>query len=202
MAADRFKTAARKIVNFALNVDGAMCSSTEKPFPRSDVLVLENLATLLPASAKESGINRALMEFNRGHLVDRIKEVAADCGLRVILVSPVGTSQVCSRCGALGRRYSIRKGPNGSADILFGFVEKLFACPCCGYRANADHNASINLTRTFLYGDKTIKSFRDWQGRTAKERSQAVQQIERSLLSRLRLEHHLDSALATVREPL
>jgi transposase len=28
-------------------------------------------------------------------------------------------------------------------------VEKLFGCPSCGYRCNADFNASVNLHRVF-----------------------------------------------------
>ena len=154
MAADRFKKAARAIINFALNVEGKKDARTGEPYPRADVLLVENLATLLPDAERERGINAALIEFNRGHLVDRLAEVAKDCGLKLVKVSPVGTSQVCCQCGALGRRYSIARNEESScADIHFGFVEPLFACPCCGYRANSDHNASVNLHRRFLLGE-------------------------------------------------
>lgn len=195
MASDRFKKAAREIVNFALNVEGKVSESTGQPFPRADVLIVENLANLLPDAERERGINRALVEFNRGHLVDRIKEVAADCGMRVIFISPVGTSQVCSRCGALGRRYCIRKGKDGVADIHFGFVESLFACSQCGYRANSDHNASVNLNRRFIFGESAIGSFRAWQQLSVKGRLQRLQDIEASLLDTLRSEHRLDVAV-------
>jgi hypothetical protein len=195
MASDRFKKAAREIVNFALNVEGKVSASTGTLFPRADVLIVENLANLLPDAERERGINRALVEFNRGHLVDRIKEVADDCGLRVIFVSPVGTSQVCSRCGALGRRYSIRKGQDGEADIHFGFVESLFACSQCGYRANSDHNASVNLNRRFVFGESAIASFRVWQQLSTKGRLQRLQDIEASLIDTLRAEHRLNVAL-------
>jgi hypothetical protein len=36
------------------------------------------LATLLPDAERERGINKALVEFNRGHLVDR-KRLAKPC---------------------------------------------------------------------------------------------------------------------------
>lgn len=195
MASDRFKKAAREIVNFALNIEGKVSKSTGQPYPRADVLIVENLANLLPDAERERGINRALIEFNRGHLVDRIQEVADDCGLRVILISPVGTSQVCSRCGALGRRYCIRKGPDRLSDIHFGFVESLFACPECGYRANSDHNASVNLNRRFVFGESAIAGFRAWQQLSKPARLQRLPAIEASLLNTLRAEHRLDVAL-------
>jgi hypothetical protein len=192
MASDRFKKAARAIVNFALNIDGRVDPNTGNPFPRADVLLVENLATLLPDAERERGITRALVEFNRGHLVDRIAEVAKDCGLKVIKVSPVGTSQVCSRCGELGRRYSIRRSKElHCADIHFGFVEPLFACPCCGYRANADHNASVNLHRRFLFGDAAIRGFTEWKDASQKNRAEVLRKIEAGLLTPLRVMHRL-----------
>jgi hypothetical protein len=195
MANDRFKKAAREIVNFALNVERKVDPRTGEPYSRADLLVVENLANLIPDSERERGINRALIEFNRGHLVDRIAEVAKDCGLKLMKVSPVGTSQVCCRCGALGRRYSIQRDrDSGYADIRFGFVEALFACPHCGYRANADHNASINLHRRFLLGEAAIRGFKEWQQGSRQERADTVRRIEESLVAPLRLMHRLEVA--------
>jgi hypothetical protein len=192
MASDRFKKAAREIVNFALNADSKVDPRTGEPYPRADVLVLENLANLLPDSERERGINRALIEFNRGHLADRIVEVAKDCGLKVMMVSPVGTSQVCCRCGALGRRYSLRRHQDGGyTDIHFGFVEPLFACPSCGYRANSDHNASVNLHRRFRLGEAAIAKFKEWQKGTKPERDEVLRRIEQSLVGPLREMHRL-----------
>ena len=194
MAADRFKKAARAIINFALNVEGKKEVKTGEPYPRADVLLVENLANLLPDAERERGINAALIEFNRGHLVDRLAEVAKDCGLKLVKVSPVGTSQVCCQCGALGRRYSIARNEESScADIHFGFVEPLFACPCCGYRANSDHNASVNLHRRFLLGDAAIRRFREWQQGSKQERAEVLRRIEETLLA-LRLMHKLEVA--------
>ena len=81
------------------------------------------------------------------------------------------------------------------AEIHFGFVESLFACPQCGYRANSDHNASVNLHRRFILGESAIQSFRTWQRLSGKGRLQRLQDIEASLLENLRSEHCLDVAL-------
>lgn len=195
MGEDRFKRAARLIVNFALNTDKATSSRTGKAHPPADVLVLERLAGFVPQAERERGINRALVEWNRGQLVERLKLVAEDVGLRLFEIGAAGTSQVCSRCGALGRRYSIvpdpqpvfRPAPN---IIRFGEVEKLFACPC-GYRANADHNAAVNLQRKFVLGDTAIAAAANLWDRPKPEQRAMREAVESQLRSKLEIEHKL-----------
>jgi transposase len=194
MGEDRCKRAARAIINFARNADGA-CDKSNRPYPPADVLLLENLAGLIPDAEREHGINRALVAWNRGHLVKRIEEMAKDVGLKVWPLSPVGTSQVCSRCGCLGRRYSIaRDAKTGEPQIRFGFVEKLFACPNdrCNYRANADHNASVNLHRRLAQGDAAVKAWYEWKALPDADRAGAIRSIEAALGPRLRETHGLE----------
>lgn len=193
MGQDRFKKAARAIVNFALNVDGA-ANKSGNPYPRADVLVVEKLAGFIPDAERERGINRGLVAWNRGQLVTRIKEVAADAGLKVFEVHPAGTSQCCCRCGALGRRYSIvRDEHSGVPGIRFGWVEKLFACPNqkCGGRAatrpdrpftcNSDHNASVNLHRRFVLDDGAVAAFFAWKDKSKAERESELDRIDKAL---------------------
>lgn len=191
MGSDRFKKAARAIVNFALNTQQSKDKSG-KAHPRADVLILEKLAGFVPDAERERGVNRALVSWNRGKVVERIKEVAADAGFkgRVFEVHPAGTSQCCSRCGALGRRYSVvRDGTTGDGAIRFGWVEKLFACPSCGYRANADHNASVNLHHVFA--GESMEAFYSWRDRSDRDREKAVADIDATLLPLLQREHSL-----------
>ncbi len=193
MGQDRFKKAARAIVNFALNVAGAANRSGE-PYPRADVLVVEKLAGFIPDAERERGINRALAAWNRGQLVTRIKEVAADAGLKVFEVHPAGTSQCCCRCGALGRRYSIvRDEQSGGPSIRFGWVEKLFACPnpkCRGrapeqpdrpFTCNSDHNASVNLHRRFVLDDGAVAAFFAWKNKSKAGRESELDRIDDAL---------------------
>jgi len=212
MGEDRFKQAARAIINFALNADGDCNRKTGEVHPRADVLVLENLGGLIPDAEKEHGINRALVNWNRGQLVERIKEMAQDVGLKVLEVSPVGTSQVCCKCGSLGRRYSVvRNEDTGRLDIRFGQVEKLFACPasdCPGREAgrpdrpftcNADYNASANLHRCFLLRDQAVKTYRDWRSggdskKAKEERETKIRNVEDALLGPLRIMHGMEDA--------
>lgn len=204
MGKDRFKKAARAIVNFALNVDKVADSTTHEPFPRADVLILEKLAGFIPDAERERGINRALVNWNRGQLVTRIKEVARDAGLKVFEVHPAGTSQCCSKCGALGRRYSIvRDEQTKKPTIRFGWVEKLFACPsaaCSGrnplrpgqpFTCNSDHNASVNLHRRFVFDDLSVGSFFQWKNKTDTQREHDLRAIDETLRPALESLHGL-----------
>jgi IS605 OrfB family transposase len=131
MSEDRFKKAAVAIVDFA----GAQ---------RVDLIIMEELKGLIPDAERERGINRALVQWNRGQLCRWIQMLSEEQGLRVVEVAPRWTSQVCHRCNRLGARYTLREG-----KMILEPVGKLFGCPGCGYQSNADFNASINLHRVF-----------------------------------------------------
>lgn len=197
MGLDRFKKAARGIINFAWNTDGRCDRITGERFPRADVILIERLAGFIPDAERERGVNRTLVAWNRGQLVERLKEMATDAGFkgRVFEVNPAGTSQVCSRCGALGRRYSItRDDDTHQPTIHFGWVEKLFACPQCGYRANADHNASVNLHRKFR-SESAMAEFFAWSNLTDKtQKQQIIHDIESTLRTELSAAHRLGSS--------
>lgn len=204
MGKDRFKKAARAIVTFALNIEDALDRKTGEVYPRADVLILEKLAGFIPDAERERGINRALVAWNRGQLVTRLKEVASDAGLKLFEVHPAGTSQCCSKCGALGRRYSIARDDQTRKPVVrFGWVEKLFACPnpeCPGrdpkrpdqpFTCNADHNASVNLHRRFVMDDKAVRAFFEWRAKAESERNRLLGEIDGTLRPQLESLHRL-----------
>jgi hypothetical protein len=198
MGEDRFKKGARNIINFALNVDGDNSETMEKSYPRTDLLLMPRLAGLMPDAERERSVNRALAAWNRGQLVDRLRELARDTGLRMVEVPSFGTSQMCSHCASLGRTYSIRLNKETHhPDIHFGWAEKLFACRC-GYSANADHNASVNLHRRFVLGYAAVQAYADFRTKTEAEQRAILSNIEGELLPRLRQMHGIKVAeLAT-----
>jgi hypothetical protein len=207
MAEDRFKKAARAIVNLALNANGDIDKKSGKPYPRGDVLIIEDLGSLKPDATFERGVNAAIATFNHGHLVDRIRELAEDVGLKVQTVRPWATSQVCHKCGKLGRRYSVRReaserGQKKMPVIHFGSTEALFACPHCTseknadlpFTCNSDFNAACNHQQCFYRGDIAVSDY----GKDRQNREQRVQTIEEVLRPKLmRLHRFSDPAPET-----
>lgn len=183
MSEDRFRKSARAIVNFAMGRGSGN---------RCDILLLESLTGLVPRLDQSRAINRSLMEFNRAHLVDWVNQLAEDSGLRVFELSPFGTSQVCWKCGQVGRRYSIVKNrETGVRMIKFGVVEKLFACEC-GYRANADHNASCNLHRRFVMGEDAVSAYSSLQKGGETQKKQFYKELDNLLQPLLETMHSLE----------
>jgi putative transposase len=76
----------------------------------------------------KTGLNRGILASGWGLLVRRLEEKAPG---RVEKVSPALTSQRCSACGRVDR---------GSRES-----QAVFRCTACGFAANADVNAAINI---------------------------------------------------------
>lgn len=76
----------------------------------------------------KSGLNRSILEQGWGQFVTRLEHKAPG---RVEKVNPANTSQRCSRCLHVDRNS--RKS------------QALFQCTSCGFTANADVNAAINI---------------------------------------------------------
>ena len=213
MGEDRFKKAARAIINEAWR---GVNLRTGDEYPRADVLIMEDLKWFNPDAIRERGINRMLANWNRSHLMAFIEQFARDAGIQhgaMERVSAWGTSQVCSKCGALGRRYRIERDRDSRRPVLrfasLGEPLPLFACPnpeCRGrnqtepdrpFTCNADHNASINLHRRYVLGERAVKEFlalpKDRQAK--QKRLDRIDALLRPALTRL---HRLDdSDLAT-----
>ena len=69
-------------------------------------------------------------------------------------LQPWGTSQYCPRCGNKGYHT---KAPNCAEKLASG---SWFVCPCCGYNADRDYVACLNLARKALYGSLTDRTKR------------------------------------------
>ena len=98
--------------------------------------------------AQKRGLNRRILEQGWAQLATFIRYKARKCGIRVVEVSAAGTSQTCSTCG-----QKDKKSRN----------KKQFQCVACGYTADADHNAALNI------GDKGTHLFVKRTGATLEE---------------------------------
>jgi putative transposase len=112
------------------------------------VLIFERLRKIKPkGGSKSRRLNRKQANQLRGQINQITREKAYAQGVVTVEVNPWQTSQRCSRCGARGERFSIRAGQREKTR-----GGKLFHCLTCGYEAQADHNASVNLHHSF-YGE-------------------------------------------------
>ena len=96
--------------------------------------------------AQKSGLNRAILAQGWAGLFQKIAYKAESAGKRFILAHPAHTSQTCSSCNHVDA--ASRKG-------------ETFHCKACGYEADADVNAAINILRRGLetvFGPSGISS--------------------------------------------
>ncbi len=77
--------------------------------------------------------NGKLGKWAFGQLRNFISYKAKIAGVPVLLVNPAYTSQQCSKCGHTCEENRL--------------TQSEFKCLSCGYSANADYNASINISR-------------------------------------------------------
>ena len=80
--------------------------------------------------AQKRSLNRRILEQGWAELAALIRYKARKLGIRVVEVNAGGTSQTCSLCGVKDKKS--RK-------------KKLFQCVNCHFKADADHNAAVNI---------------------------------------------------------
>ena len=108
------------------------------------MIILENLKNVKKGTRGKFPryLNRLLSFWSYSKVINKLKLLCEEKGIRIKLKSPYKTSQRCSYCGKIDKRN--RK-------------KEKFLCLNCGYEANADYNAAKNLEFLGLAG---IYSFR------------------------------------------
>ena len=91
-------------------------------------IVLEDLSFSSWKKKLPKRTNRLLSSWIKGFVQGRLVYKSELFNIKIAVVNPAYTSQVCSQCGCLGNRSGDR-----------------FKCPNCGMGANADYNASRNI---------------------------------------------------------
>ena len=81
--------------------------------------------------AQKSGLNRSILEQSWGRFFEFLEYKLKKNGGELVRVDPKFTSQKCSCCGHISREN--RK------------TQAEFVCVGCGFSANADYNASLNI---------------------------------------------------------
>jgi len=95
---------------------------------KADVIVFENLN--INGMLKNHHLAKSIGDASWGKLMELTRYKAESAGGSVQFVNPDGTSQICSRCGeTVQKSLSVR----------------LHSCPTCGFSADRDYNASLNI---------------------------------------------------------
>jgi len=82
---------------------------------------------------QKSGLNKAILDQGWGEFRRQLEYKQIWRGGLVLLVNPAYTSQKCSFCGHTAKENRMN--------------QEQFECTACGFTANADHNAAINIKR-------------------------------------------------------
>jgi IS605 OrfB family transposase len=105
-------------------------------------VVLEDLRTYEPPKNKRK-LSRKLSNWLRGSLFTLLFYKAKHFGLTIRRVSPRWTSSYCPRCEQKGLKITDPrtrcKNPKG----------RMFHCPSCGFLADRDYIAALNIYRMY-----------------------------------------------------
>ncbi len=96
---------------------------------KAKTIVCEDLTKTFKSKSYGKNANRRLSGWVKGLMAEAIDIVASRRGSRVILINAAYTSQICSKCGCLGKRTGDR------FHCAFG----------CGAVMQADQNAAVNV---------------------------------------------------------
>ena len=115
------------------------------PYKRLKAIFVENIKDIFRNSKKKKKLSKVeRSKFQRwcyAHLFERLRQLTEATGVHLLSVNPAYTSQRCSECGFVHKLN--RKGEN-------------FCCRNCGYKADADYNASRNILQLGLTQEHTL----------------------------------------------
>ncbi len=96
---------------------------------KAETIVCEDLTKTFRSKSYGKNANRRLSGWIKGLMASAIDIVASRRGSRVVQVNPAYTSQICSKCGCLGKRTG----------------DKFHCASGCRVAMHADLNAAINI---------------------------------------------------------
>ncbi|WP_009990799.1 RNA-guided endonuclease InsQ/TnpB family protein, partial [Saccharolobus solfataricus] len=98
-----------------------------------DVAVMEGIHVKQLIGKSLRSLRRRLSDVAFSELRDLIKYQLEKYGKKLILVNPAYTSKTCAKCGYVKEDLSLS--------------DRVFVCPNCGWIADRDYNASLNILR-------------------------------------------------------
>ena len=114
-------------------------------------IVIEDLRNYKPPRGKRSW-SRRLSYWLRGRITVLLEYKCQELGIKLVKVCPWNTSSHCPRCTTKGLKV---KGPNNLVEDKCG---RFFHCPECGFTADRDYIAAVNIYRASFIDYHEIKS--------------------------------------------
>ncbi len=97
-----------------------------------DAIYVEELnVRSLVENGKSTTLNRHILDSAWSRFVQLLSYKAERAGRRVAKVNPANTSRRCAKCGCVVNNLKLS--------------DRLFTCPKCGWEADRDYNASLNI---------------------------------------------------------
>jgi putative transposase len=114
---------------------------------KPSIIIVENLKNFLKEviNSFPKSVKIVLIRIGRKEIKKKLQELQQEYGIQIVEINPAYTSQTCNNCGYVDKEN--RK------------TQEQFECRLCGYKLNADVQASRNLIKRFdkrmlVYGKK------------------------------------------------
>ena len=117
-------------------------------------ILIEDLRSYKPPKGRRSW-SRKLSYWLRGKITFLLEYKSKEKGITLQKICPWNTSSHCPRCTAKGLKV---KGPNNLEENKCG---RFFHCPECGFTADRDYIAALNIYRASFIDHQEIKSLKD-----------------------------------------
>jgi len=98
-----------------------------------DVLVMEDIQVKQLVDNSSRKLRQRLLDVAFHELKETIRYQMEKYGKKLVLVNPAFSSKTCARCGYVKKDLTLS--------------DRVFVCPKCGWAADRDYNASLNLLR-------------------------------------------------------
>jgi putative transposase len=86
----------------------------------------------LKEKGNSTGLHRSIHDASWGRFYSYLSYKAESAGTNLVKVDPRNTSQMCSNCGSIVKKT---------------LSERVHECPYCGFVADRDYNAAVNIHR-------------------------------------------------------